>query len=105
MAQQVGNPHSVRENVGLIPESCGVARRCSLDPMLLWLWCRPAAAVPIQRLAWELPFAAAVALKKKKKKTYVGYIPCAVPSILVDYKSRENTSGYQRGGGTWGGAK
>ena len=28
--------------------SCGVGRRCSLDPLSLWLWCRPAAVPPIQ---------------------------------------------------------
>ena len=38
------------------------------DPALLWLWCRPAAAAPIQLLAWELPYAAGTALKKNKKK-------------------------------------
>ena len=36
--------------------------------MLLWLWRRLAAAALIQPLAWELPYAMAVALKKKKKK-------------------------------------
>ena len=38
-----------------------------LDPMLLWLWCRPAAAGPIQLLAWEFPYASSVALKSKNK--------------------------------------
>ena len=33
------------------------------------LWCRPAAAAPIQPLGWKLPYAADVALKKKKKET------------------------------------
>ena len=46
--------------------SCGVGCRHSLDLMLLWLWCRPAAAGPIRPLAWELPCAAGVALEKKK---------------------------------------
>ena len=36
--------------------------------MLLWLWCRPGAAAPIQPLAWELPYAAPAALNKKKTK-------------------------------------
>ena len=41
--------------------------------MLLWLWCGPAATVPIRPLAWEPPYAAGAALerekdKKKKKK-------------------------------------
>ena len=36
--------------------------------MLPWLWRRPAAAVPDGSPAWELPYAAHVALKKKKKR-------------------------------------
>ena len=32
-----------------------VGRRCGWDPALLWLWWRPAAAAPIQPLAWEPP--------------------------------------------------
>ena len=35
---------------------------------LLWLWCRPAAAAPIQPLAWERPYAMAVALKRQRIK-------------------------------------
>ena len=50
--------------------SCGVGHRCSLDPALLWLWCRPAAVGPIRPLAWELPYAVGKALKRKKKKEY-----------------------------------
>ena len=48
--------------------SCGVGRRHGLDPMLLWLWCRPAAAALIQPLDLELPYAVGSALKKKKKR-------------------------------------
>ena len=48
--------------------SCGVGQRCGSDPALLWLWGRPAAAAPIQPLAWELPYASGVALKRKKEK-------------------------------------
>ena len=48
--------------------SCGVGHRHGLDPMLLWLWCRSAAAAPIQLLAWQLPYATGAALKKTKKK-------------------------------------
>ena len=47
--------------------SCGVGHRRSLDPALLWLWHRPAAVAPIGPLAWELPYAMGVALKKKKR--------------------------------------
>ena len=71
MAQWVKNPTSIHENSGLdgslasfsrlkdptlsIAMGCRVGRRCSSD--LLLLWCRPAAAAPIQPLAWELPYA------------------------------------------------
>ena len=34
----------------------------------LWLWCRLAAAAPIQALAWEPPYAAGAALKRQKKR-------------------------------------
>ena len=45
-----------------------MGHRCSLDPALLWLWCRLAPAAPIQPLAWELPYAMGVAIKTKPKK-------------------------------------
>ena len=53
--------------------SCGVGRRHGSDPVLLWLWHRPVATVPIGPLAWEPAYAAGAALKrqkdqKKKKK-------------------------------------
>ena len=48
--------------------NCGVGRRCGSDPTLLGLWCRPAAVALIGSLAWELPHAAVVALKKQKNK-------------------------------------
>ena len=44
--------------------SCGVGRRRSLDPMLLW--CKLAAGALIQPLAWERPYAAGAALKSQK---------------------------------------
>ena len=49
-----------------MPEAVAVGRRRGSDPALLWLWRRQAAAAPIQPLAWELPHAAGVALKRKK---------------------------------------
>ena len=51
--------------------SCGVDRRRSSDPVLLWLWCKPAAVAPIQPLAWEPPYATGVALKNQKNKTHI----------------------------------
>ena len=48
--------------------SCGVGCRCSSDPTLLWVWCGLAAAALIGTLAWELPYAVGVALRRQKKK-------------------------------------
>ena len=47
--------------------SSGVGRRHS-DPVLLWLWRRPAAVALIRPLAWEPPYAKSAALERKKKK-------------------------------------
>ena len=47
----------------------GVGPRLGLDPVLLWLWYRPASAAPIWPLAWELPYAAGVTIKRRKKRT------------------------------------
>mgnify|MGYP007071216099 CR=1 FL=1 len=52
--------------------NCGVGRRGSLDPPLLWLWRWPAAAALIRPLAWELPYALSAALKNTKKKKKKG---------------------------------
>ena len=54
------SPTSSQEDVGLIP---GHAQWVT-DLALRWLWCRPAATVPIQPLAWELLYAVGVALKR-----------------------------------------
>ena len=50
--------------------SCSVGRTCGSDLEWLWLWCRLAAAAPIWLLAWEVPYAIGVALKKKKVFPY-----------------------------------
>ena len=61
----------------------GIGHRCSLDPILLWLWHKPMAASVFWPLAWELSYAMSAALekksllkkkkkKKKKKKTMAG---------------------------------
>ena len=48
--------------------SCGIGHRCGSDLALLWLWCRLAAIAPNRPLAWEPPYAARAALKRKKTK-------------------------------------
>ena len=47
--------------------SYGVGRRCSLDPVLLWLL-KTSAVAPIQPLVREPPYAVGAAKKNKKKK-------------------------------------
>ena len=82
MAQQVKNPTSIHVDMGLILGAAQwikdsallqAARSCGLDPKLLWLWCRPATAAPIQPLAWELSYVAGLALKREKKKKNLKY--------------------------------
>ena len=74
------NQISIHEDTGSIPGSSqcikgfgialsyGVGRSCGVDLVLLWLWCKPAAASLIQFLAWELPYTRDTAPKSKKLK-------------------------------------
>ena len=48
--------------------SCIAGCRRSSDPVLLWLWCGLEAVALILPLAWKLPYATCVALKKQTKK-------------------------------------
>ena len=62
--------------------SCGGRHRRTLDPELLWLWCRLAATTPIKPLAWELPNAVGAALgKDKNKQTKNKYKPFETKTI------------------------
>ena len=71
--------------------SCGVGHRRGSDPVLLWLWHRPAAEALIRPLAWDLPYAIGVALKRQKKNkflhvkhVYKNTVP--LKKFLVSYK-------------------
>ena len=52
-----------------VAASFGVVFGCGSDPKLLWLWYRLIVVALIQSLACELPYAAGVAIKRKKKKS------------------------------------
>ena len=58
------NPTGNHEVEGSIP---GLSQWVK-DPVLLWLWCRPAATALIRPLAWKPPHAAGLALKGEKDK-------------------------------------
>ena len=90
MAQWLTNPTRNREVSGSIPGlapvgegsgvsvSCGVGRRRGLDPVLLWLWCRPAAIAPIRPLAWEPPYAMGAAQEMIKRQKKNAFNQCSV---------------------------
>ena len=48
--------------------SCGVGQRLGSDPVLLWLWCRPAATALIRPLVWGPPYAMGTALKRQNQQ-------------------------------------
>ena len=60
--------------------SCGVGLRCSPDPVLLGLRCRPAAVAPIRPLSLGTSICRGLGPKKKrkKKKNYIG-VPAVAP--------------------------
>jgi len=65
-----------------------------LDPTLQWLWCRQAATAPIQPLAWELPYAAGVTLKKKKeRKKRKKFLKSTMACLVVAYHSQHSSNG------------
>ena len=56
--------------------SCSVGCRRGSDPLLLWLWHRPAATAPIRPLGWESPYAAGAAQEMAKRLKKKRRSPC-----------------------------
>ena len=73
--------------------SCGVGRRCGSDPVLLWLWQRPAAVAPIKPLAWEPPYAVAAALEKAKRPPQKKKKKARLVSMKMQVRSLASLSG------------
>ena len=72
-----------------------VGCRCGSDPAFLWLWYRPTAAALIWSLAWELPYAVRMTLKRKKKKEKETYVS-ALTELQYEKKVRNCHSGLNR---------
>ena len=58
-------PCSVGQGTCMTMMYC-VGQRCSLDPMLLWLWQELETIAPIQPLAWEIPGTMDAVLRRQK---------------------------------------
>ena len=71
--------------------SHGVGHRRGSDPLLLWLWLRPAAVALIQPPAWELSYATGAALRRKKKERDQSRLPAVLCWSLLGPIPQEPT--------------
>ena len=69
--------------------SYGVGSRCSLDPTLLWLWCRLVAAALIKPLAWGPPYAVGTALNKQTNKQTNKYSELEISCLKRDLEETQ----------------
>ena len=68
--------------------SCDVGHSRDSDPVLLWLWCRPAATTLIEPLAWKPPHAVGAALTtttttKSKDFFFFVFLLCVFASNFI----------------------
>ena len=73
-------PHLASQGSG-VAVSCGVGHRGSLDPSLLWLWCRPAAATLDLTPSLGTSICHGYDPKKQKKKKKYSIFPTTPHSI------------------------
>ena len=64
MARGSRTRHSVHVDAGSIPSLTQWVK----DPVLPWLWHRPATAAPTEPLAWEIPYAAGAVVKRQTER-------------------------------------
>ena len=74
--------------------SSGVGHRRGLDPVLLWLWHRPAATAPIRPLAWEHTYSAGAALKRHKKWLVGDFHVCLQVKFPANASGSEKAVGF-----------
>ena len=90
MDQQVTSLHEDKGLIlGLTQEAKDPVLPCELQSrlqmLLLWLWYRLSAAAPIGPLAWEPPYAAGEALKRKKKIIFLVLLLSFLKLIYAKY--------------------
>ena len=64
--------------------SGGIGGKYGLDLILLWLWCRLAAAAPIRSLAWEILYATSAALKSNQTNKQIKYLCLRNEDLKLD---------------------